>query len=619
MSSIIQGRSPLEKYPLALSTMVVGLAFGLLLCFVRPTFETNDDVFMMGVMTGHLGVVEPSEMLVLSHFLLGRVLSGLYAQVPAIPWYAITLLLTHFVAHLVLLWALLLLAPKRATVSGFLGYLAIVGVHLLCHFSYTTSAFLAGQSGLALLFASLSRPCVTPHIKQFRIVVALLLIVVSCAIRWESCCLVLILSTPVWGVVLWSTITTQRTCLLRTGQLGSVGALVLATVGLTIYTDHLAYANHPEWVAYWKRHVETCQIVDYGRLQALVHRPHESTGLLREVGWTPNDFWLLKSWFFFDSNVFAQDKIRLIGNRWSRFQRASFKENLAVFLGASIGVLKHPVGLLTLLIFILSCVRSQDAVALWSCRAIWMTALGGMIYLAYFKKLPDRVFIPILVFASVQTMMVRLYFAPQLTRSVPAFRVRLILSLIAIPLLLAVGGYSLRKDFRWNHTVRKQSKSFWQDVNRLSECKVKLIVTWSVFPFDVISPYDDLRPLEQLRFFSTNFYQSSPHLQSVLGHLGIKNLAQSLYTDSDILLASSPELNTRVGLFLKEHYQADVQFETAFTGDSGFNLYRLHEMLHKQESPSRDTAIRQPRFAGNSPLSIDSLNRSSTLDRPLRQ
>lgn len=570
MESLPQDHRFLKKFPLMAAILIVVACFGLILVLIRPTFDTSDDVAMIGIATGCLGTTAPSEMLVLSHVMLGRALVYLYGVWGGVPWYAICLLVTHFAAYVVLLWGLLLFSPKKSTVYGFLVFLLIVGTHFVCHFSYTTSSFLAAQSGIVILFANMSLASDRKWLYRFRAAVGLLLIVMSCLLRWESCLLVLASSIPLAIVMFWSAI--GRAAVLH---VGTTALVVAAVVGLTVYTDHCAYVADPKWDAYWKLHVATCGIVDYGRIQGLYRRPSQAKHILAEVQWTPNDFWLLKSWFFFDPVIYSQDKIQQVGEQWSRFQMLSSAENASVFFRETLSVLRNPICILVVLILALLSSRQAPVFATWSRRAIWILALCGMVYLAYFKKLPPRVFVPILVFASVQSVVLELFFSWRSQVHLDPVNTNALSFQLGLATLIVLGGMSVYGDVRWNRLVVANSRKFWSDITALGKPRSKMIITCSIFPFDVVTSYDDIRALRELNCFPMSIYQRSPHSRELLDQAGIENLSQAMYQDPGILFASVPQLNGAVAQFFKDHYQVNVEFEPVFQGDSGFVLYRL--------------------------------------------
>jgi hypothetical protein len=572
MEATCQDRSLLDKRPLLMAILVVGLAFGLILSCIRPTFETSDDAVMIGIATGNLGSPQPSEKLVLTHHFVGRSLVELYARAPGLPWYAVCLLATHFLSHAALLWAVLLLAPTRWSVYGFLLYLAVVGVHLVCHFSYTTTSFLAAQSGVAVIFANLSRTTEWRLRRKFRDGVGLFLVFLSCLLRWETCLLVVAFSVPLWAVLLLTDGGRKKV-----RRVVSVACSALGIVAVTIALDHQAYANDPEWNDYWNLHVDTSRIVDYGRTIALYRRPDQSAQLLHEAGWAPNDFWLLKSWFFFDTSIYSRDKIHLVGQRWSRFQLTSFAENLNVFFDELLGILNNRMAMFSILVIVLHAARKATHLDLWSRRSVWMLAICGTIYLSYFKKLPARILVPILVFAAIQTILLQLFFVRRTMPMHASQKSSSVLRAMGAVAIFFVGGMAVLSDLRFNHAVLQHSRLFWKDITSIERCHAKLVVACSVFPFDVITPYDDVRPLHAIRFFPLSIYQRSPHQRKVLQEAGIENLLQAMRRDPDVLFASVPELNRSVARFLTDHYRVNVRFEPVLKGESGFALYRIRE------------------------------------------
>lgn len=114
------------------------LLFGLTLLLMTPTYDTNDDPVMALVASGYGTVKGPDEHLLYSNVLLGGTLKQLYSVAPYVPWYGSYLLLSQFLAHWLLLYAILILSRNKFSVFSYLIFYLGVGIYFLAHLQFTT-------------------------------------------------------------------------------------------------------------------------------------------------------------------------------------------------------------------------------------------------------------------------------------------------------------------------------------------------------------------------------------------------------------------------------------------------------------------------------------------------
>ena len=141
-----------------LSAIFVVTALLLAAIFIfPPSYDTNDDPMMSLIVAGKGVCQQPDEHLVFTHFFLGRLLKTLYIAAPLIPWYGVYLVAVHAAAHVALVYMLFKQQLGWRWVLVYLAYAAVVGLPLLCALQFTTTAFLAVQSGMLLGWFSFLR------------------------------------------------------------------------------------------------------------------------------------------------------------------------------------------------------------------------------------------------------------------------------------------------------------------------------------------------------------------------------------------------------------------------------------------------------------------------------
>ncbi len=151
-----------DRLPLLSAIFVVVALFFVAIVVFCPGYDTNDDPMMSLIVAGKGTCQESDEHMVFTHFLLGWLLKSLYTAAPGIPWYGVYLLAVHTAAHVALVYMLFKQRLGWRWLLVYLTYAATVGLSLLCALQFTTTAFLAVQSGVLLgWFAFLRRSMAT--------------------------------------------------------------------------------------------------------------------------------------------------------------------------------------------------------------------------------------------------------------------------------------------------------------------------------------------------------------------------------------------------------------------------------------------------------------------------
>lgn len=324
MNQIFSLQSGLEKRPFVSALMIVAIAFGGMLLLIIPVFDTSDDMYMKGIVSGTFCVAEASDLMVYSNVLIGRLLKTAYAWSPGFPWYAFYLLSTHFVAYVALLWGFLLIRPNRQTVGYFLMAMIGFGSHLLWHFSFTTTAFLAVQSGIVLLVVQGCTSTREVAVTGTRASCGLFLIALGSMIRWQMFLCVSLLSIPMIAsaflmrpsrkLAVWGTVTVCLT-----------SGLCFA---LAAY-DSAVYRADPNWVEFHRINTYVYWVVDLARPVVWTTHPSEVQEILQKVGWSANDVRMAQAWFLTDREVYTADALREVGSAWLQLQSSSSKLVLA--------------------------------------------------------------------------------------------------------------------------------------------------------------------------------------------------------------------------------------------------------------------------------------------------
>ncbi|MBN69234.1 MAG: hypothetical protein CME32_08155, partial [Gimesia sp.] len=236
---------------------VVICLFGLTLLLLTPTYDTNDDPVMALVASGYGTVEGPDEHLLYSNVLLGFILKQLYTVAPLVPWYGCYLLLTQFVAHWLLLYAILLLKRNRFTVFSYLFFYLGVGVYFLSHLQFTTTAFMIGLAGLSLILVSLFQDQRGGHLPWLKWEGAACLIYAS-LIRYASLQMLCLASLPLIVIAGWKL---GRSVPLKPYLLPATLA-ICGVLGAQYY-DRQYYQQDEAWRDFLPYHSVTASLINY--------------------------------------------------------------------------------------------------------------------------------------------------------------------------------------------------------------------------------------------------------------------------------------------------------------------------------------------------------------------
>lgn len=528
---------------LAVAAAVVGALFLAALACFTPAFQTNDDPTMALVASGTSLSPQPDEHIVFTSVLIGRALKQLYRTAPAVPWYGAYLLAVQLLAHVALLWLVLVAGAGGRAVLGFLVYFGTVGLHFLVDLQFTTTAFLAGQAGALLVLAPPAEP--EGAARPWRTWVAaagIALLTLSSLVRFDSFRLALALAAPAVLLLLGR----PR----GEGRLGRAVAAVLLAVAVPAALrlfDREWYRRDARWADYLERSALLPELTDYGRA------PYDGSTrpLYASLGWSENDAVLLRNWFVVDETVFGTDRIRALLAAAPRLAPDALAGAARRFGRLAREPALWPLAL-SLPLF------GALAAASGRARAWTATALGCLLALAALAALrqaPLHVALPVLAFPAALSVVLG---APR--RSSPRAR--------AIRILVggaALAGVALSVEQRWHESrrARTHNEQLRQSIRELAPRPDQLMVAWGLgFPYEWILPLQDWRYLDGLRLYPLGWLQRSPVSEGTLRAFAVGDLYRALYERSDVfLMGNHPRGTHLLQVFGEEHRGIRVRFE----------------------------------------------------------
>ena len=556
--SDVLGRS----YPLCFACAVVAILMAACLLIFGSSFQTNDDAWMAMIVAGKGICLAPDEHLIFSNIVLGKALSQLYSAFPVVPWYGAHLYLLQFLANAAMFFCAAALGTPRRALAMFGLYFAIVGAYFATNLHYTTTAFLAVQAGAILcLTVGLRRPSPL-HAPSWQLLAGgVLLMVWGAIVRTDSFFLAMLAASAPLAVLL-----------VRRGQLstalpvcGAVAASLAAVLCLNAY-NHAYYERDPEWSKFYSFNALRLKFNDY---RWTSYTP-DSAPIFNSVGWTANDHEMIAHWFFDDANRFGEQQLRTVLDRrdWraqrqaNGYWRSAFREMCRDKVVWYIGLSLPFAALLLRRNF-----RGQLAVA----SAAAMVALLLVAIALLMKPPPARTYVPALAFPLALAMVLPrnerrpakaerelsisdwfAWGAPQ-----PGLRFALVATLLMATAAVGMHGVRLTRKGRKTAAAREDLARYTQQLGPQDDL---LFVTWaSSYPFELISPLDNLRSFEHFHIFSLSWPQTAPWQQELKRRFQVTDILRAFYERSDVRMIATKDLWPLYAKYVEEHHGRLVQ------------------------------------------------------------
>ncbi|MDB5391181.1 MAG: hypothetical protein JWM11_6827 [Planctomycetaceae bacterium] len=562
----------LKRSPFIQALLLTVVALGFQLAVTTPIYATNDDILMTGIVSGNFVTSEPSDKMLFSNILIGRVLNELYIAQPAVPWYGLYLIGTHVIAFLTFSWACLQLVPGWRTIGVLLLYLYGVETECLRHLNFTTTSYLAAQSGLLLVILRFAKP--NEKTAWVNLSVGIALLVYSSLIRLDMFKMVLCLAIPTMVNVIVNSrerfiVRKSLTIILMTG---------FAVGGLS-YVNDAVYLAESGWRDFFKLWIPLARVTDYIKLNAWQIDPQRADDILKAADWNYNDLVLMNSWCFLDEDVYTTEKIEIVGNGWRKLQLGSTGLSISGLLKAFMMLARNPfcLGCLFTAIGLRSKGSASGYWAVWATSALAFSLIG---YLVLERKLPGRVYVPIIVFTVlINVILLRLgNELSELTsdkrdvRSPGMFR--LLRQWGGLLIAMACFVVAHRQALQESARICAMNQRLWQDVVTIERGQYRMVIAWPNTPLDWMTPYTDLRLLSRVNFFSMAALQRTPYATSRKHELGVADPIKALFERNDVTVIADPSRISRLPRFIEEHYHQKVEFRPVLRGVSGFVMYR---------------------------------------------
>lgn len=535
------------------ASFIVFVLFFLSLLMFESTWGINDDVFMAMTVSGKGFSNKPIEHIVYSNIIIGSVLKKMYQVAPLYSWYGFYTLSVLFVSFVVLLYSLLSFKYSKSRILYFFLYFILFGLFFIRGPEFTANAFMLGMSGAFLFIAGLRNEKILPY----KILLAsLFLLSVSSLVRLESFFLVVILSLPVIIIALREKDFNKQ--IVRKSLLFSIA---LALIVFTCHTyDKYRYSEDNRWAYVLKKAELRGELVDNNKMTEYSSKTRH---IFNAVGWSVNDFFLMKSWFSADDRVFSRDNMEKVYSGFKGFKNDSPKR--AMVFEYMLRDLYFYGSILLIIFFIMQ--TSEKGKNIFEIIIAILISLFIIVYLGYYIRLPSRVYMCVLSFLSFLT----LFFTDINTKKQDIKQLGGKIKYIFILLFVCFFIY-----LHHNVSVIQEKCNFLvkYSITQLRPASDdRIFLVWGrSLPLEFLSVFDNLDDFSNFRMLPANHRFNDPISTETLKDFGAKTFSELMEKDNLYHIGNHMYM-ALYSRYLNEHYNRAVAFEI-YMENPMFMVYR---------------------------------------------
>lgn len=529
---------------LVFSLVTVSLLFIFTGLFVHMQWGMNDDVRMAQLISGKGMLNGPTEYIIDSNILVGVVLKKLYLYLPSYPWYGIYSYFVLFLSFVLLLFSLLNSGFSVIRLALFLGFFSLYGIFALREQQFTVNAFMSAMSGVFLWFSEMKRE--EGAADKTVLITAAIMLIISSIIRVGSFLLIIVLSfVPTIFLVAKSNFRKQlfRRCLM-------FYMAVLLSVSVLYGYDAVRYAKDDKWIEFAERGRLNLEMVDNNWVNEYSPR---TIPIFEMVGWSQNDLFLLQSFCMnIDEETFSKEKMQKV---LSFFKKMSDTRPTIYFDNMLKDQLFYSgVFLMCLFIpFIGDNKRSIQLIAISVLLAIFI-----ILYLGYYVRLPQRVYLPIQSFLCFLSLYHSKNELPGV--SINGFN-RKWTSLLAGSLLSIFIVYCLGLHYAKNVTGESGNRMLKQFLTHIRPLNSNLFFIWpKSLDVEYLGVFDNLDNFAGVKIWMPGYTGNNARKNGVPKGDGLKTFSE-LIAENNFFHIGNYHYMALFTRFMQEHYNTDIAFK----------------------------------------------------------
>jgi len=546
---------------LFISLAINAIIFGMFFLFFTPCFDTVDDAIMLltasGVTTG-----TPSEYVIYSNVIVGLALKFLYLHASNIRWYPIYLYLAHFIAMTVILCSIIRRKPDWPAVFHYLGLFIIFEMPLLMRLQFTSAASALALGGFCLFITTLDS---RGGKAAAYLVIASALVAGGGLIRIDSVYLLAFLAAPV-----------LLTLMIGKSRRQAVVFVLLSAVLLTALAcfDDAYYMKDPQWAKYHQYQIIRDKLHGYPKLDY----NERNRPVFDHVGWSKNDERIFAHGFNFDQTVYSIEKITYVEKNAHNWRNLSdtiktLKEPLKANLPPIIATLVY-------LIFLAMGIGKERR-GLICAQAL--TAVLICIWLSHTARLPDRVFLPVLLFLSLTSLVESVSATAEKPSPQNKYLVVIVVALLTC--LLGAQVFSAASQSRTNRTDQIYYYKILAGLPRGADDLI--LMRGSVLPIGRTPPFSDLNEYRGLHLLFIDHLINSPLNAETLSRFHQTSLLSAINSDKHLFMLSRDQFIPIFYRYFAEHHLPKPRFKVIASYDKGKYLLSVNRPAVRRAGPGR--------------------------------
>lgn len=385
----------LMKSNLAVAIILNTFFLLLALIFCDFKYEVSDDFIMASIMSGAYGD-EPNPHLIFVNVILGYFLLPFYKMIPQVSWYFVLQILTIFISSISV--SCLLFKRVNRWLATLLSIMLILffANDALILVQFTKTAAFSVMSGSVVFLDALFE-----YKKKINIVWGAILCLIGVMIRFST---IYIAAGYILLIILYETIflikshVSKKQKIRRLSLVFMSGIILIAISYLGDAVNRYSYHNNEEYNYFYEFTSARSGIVDYPDYGYDMYASE-----LQELGISENDYYMLKTWNFYDPENFDLEKLEKVVSviRNKGYSRDDSWEALIEYLQGR-KITEYPAFLACVIIFFLVLFFNYKQY-----RIILMNfgiAIALLLYFSYRERLIYRIEYSVLLCAFISSI-----------------------------------------------------------------------------------------------------------------------------------------------------------------------------------------------------------------------
>ena len=562
-----------RRHPLLFSFLLVLLLDLATISISHIGYGTNDDPGMAMRAAGVSKLDTPTEYLFNSNVLVGYALNALYDSVSGMPWYALYLIALQFLATSIMLFAVVRVRFSLTRLLLFLLYYAVAEVFFRLYLQFTQVSLMLALSSSLLLLSELRRERGSrPSWK----VLATCVLLYCCAglVREKSLLLAVGVSLLPISLALWK----LKSLAALKRVLAAGAALGLLATALHSY-DVRHYTVSEEWRSFYEGKKAKAQIIDFDN----VYWHPETKQYFDEIGWSYNDFLMMRFWFYADDEQYSLEKIRQLSSHFPKHKGQEQDVPIGKILAQVAGSVDGMLALLLALLMFCSWRRLE----MISILGTALLLAGIIVSMSYFMKTPpERVYLPLSAFVvalalvySDQSLRIGKRAGESAAAETKRWYPPVALQVAALGMAVYFACVVTNANSKSSRFHQKAQASLTGIMEEMDPQPDELFLTWGdSFPYQWVPALVPIREFYgDFKTVGIGVGLRSPISRARLREFGVENVYTDIIDRPDIFLitlSGEQDLFPLYARYVEEHYQTIVTRELRYAGPF-FNAVRI--------------------------------------------